>query len=40
MKAIVTLAMVGLLLCACGSGGPVPVHYRPSPTPHKVVMMR
>jgi len=40
MKAIVILAMAGLLICACGSGGPVHEHHIPSPTPHKVVMMR
>jgi len=34
------LVMVALLLAACGPGGTVHVHYVPSPTPHKVVMLR
>jgi len=40
MKATLVLIVVSLLLSACGTGGVVHVHYVPSPTPHKVVMMR
>ena len=34
------LVMLAFLLAACGTGGTVHVHYVPSPTPHKVVMLR
>ena len=40
MRTAVIFVMVTLLLAACGTGGTVHVHYVPSPTPHKVVMLR
>ena len=40
MKSPLILVMVTLLLTSCSSGGKVHVHYIPSPTPHKVVMIR
>jgi hypothetical protein len=40
MRTAVILVMVTLLLAACGTGGTVHVHHVPSPTPHKVVMLR
>jgi hypothetical protein len=40
MRVALILVVVTLLSAACGSGGTVHVHDIPSPTPHKVVMMR
>ncbi len=40
MRATVVLVAVALSLAACTTGGPVHVHDIPSPTPHKVVMLR
>lgn len=40
MKATLILVIVSLVLSACSTGGMVHVHYVPSPTPHKVVMIR
>jgi len=40
MRTPAILVMVAFLLAACGTGGTGHVHYVPSPTPHKVVMMR
>jgi hypothetical protein len=40
MKTPRILLIAALLLAACGSGGGGHVRYIPSPTPHKVVMMR
>src|SRR5580704_963528 len=40
MKAPLILLIMALLLTACGSGGGGHVRYIPSPTPHKVVMIR
>ncbi len=40
MKTLMILATVTLLLTACSSAGRVHFHYIPSPTPHKVVMIR
>jgi hypothetical protein len=40
MKTPRILVIVVLFLTACGSGGGGHVRYVPSPTPHKVVMMR
>ena len=37
---ILVLVIVTLFLTACSSGGDVHVRYIPSPTPHKVVMIR
>jgi len=34
------VVLLTLILTACSSGGQVHVHYVPSPTPHKVVMVR
>jgi hypothetical protein len=39
MKTPLILVIMALLLTACGPGGGH-VHYIPSPTPHKVVMIR
>ena len=40
MRVAVNLVIVTLLSAACATGGTVHVHHIPSPTPHKVVMMR
>jgi len=40
MRTSAILVVVAFLLAACGTGGSVHVHYVPSPTPHKVVMLR
>jgi len=40
MRTAVSLVIVALLCAACSTGGTVHVHYIPSPTPHKVDMMR
>jgi hypothetical protein len=40
MKTPAILVIVALLLTACSSGGGGHVRYIPSPTPHKVVMIR
>jgi hypothetical protein len=40
MKTALILVIVTLLLTACSTGGVVHVHHIPSPTPHKVAMIR
>ena len=40
MKTPLILVIVTLLSASCSSGGDVHVHHFPSPTPHKVVMIR
>jgi hypothetical protein len=40
MKARRILVIMAFVLAACGSGGGGHGRYVPSPTPHKVVMMR
>jgi hypothetical protein len=40
MKTPMILVIIALLLTACGSGGGGHVRHIPSPTPHKVVMIR
>jgi hypothetical protein len=40
MKAPLILVIMALLLTACGSEGGGHIRYIPSPTPHKMVMIR